>query len=68
MDNVKRDIKNYWSKVKAGGIFGGHDFYNSRGIVNQGVVKAVIEFVIVNNLDLYVDDGEWWVYKKRNKT
>ncbi len=66
-DNVKKDIKNYWGKVKAGGVLGGHDMANGKSYEGEeynGVVQAVAEFVVRNNLKLYTERREWWVIKK----
>ncbi len=66
-ENVKKDIKNYWGKVKVGGVFGGHDIANGKhfeGEEYNGVVRAVTEFVVENNLKLYIENREWWIIKK----
>ncbi len=57
---VKRDIQNYWVKLKEGGIFSGHDF----DYKTMGVIKAVLELVNEKNLKLYVADKDWWVIKE----
>ena len=62
--NVKRDIDNYYPKVKEGGILGGHDFFNGDCSIHNGVIEAVIEFVYKNKLKLYVDYPDWWVVKE----
>jgi hypothetical protein len=28
IDNVRQDLRDWWPKVKPGGMFGGHDYYN----------------------------------------
>ena len=67
-ESVKRDIKNYWPKIKKGGVLGGHDFDNGRYPVHDGVVKAVTEFAIKNKLKLYIGKGsDWWVIKWKQK-
>lgn len=38
---VKRDIKNYWPKVKIGGVFLGHDYSDQKS--HKGVVRAANE-------------------------
>ena len=66
-EDVKRDINNYWRKIKVGGIMGGHDFYtNSRNEQEDeyGVVQAVTEFAVNNNLKLYIDNEDWWIFKE----
>jgi len=57
---VKKDIKLYYSKVKIGGVFGGHDFYRNGN--KDGVARAILEKF--NIKDLYFDDIDWWVIKK----
>lgn len=56
---VKKDIELYYTKVKKGGVFGGHDF-----IAHYGVPIAVVEFVKMHNLELRGGDIDWWVIKK----
>lgn len=59
------DIMNYWSKIKKGGIIGGHDYYN-KGEARE-VKKAVDEFRGKNKLRVHsvVGDGacDWWIFK-----
>lgn len=62
-DFVKQDIQNYWPKLKSGGILGGHDFYNGYCREHDGVVKAVSEFAVYNNLTLQVELPDWWIKK-----
>lgn len=40
-EQVKRDILNYWPKIKVGGVLLGHDY--SRQKLHRGVVKAANE-------------------------
>ena len=54
------DINNYYPKLKRGGILGGHDYYNGFCNEHDGVVQAVTEFVIKNNLQLFVELPDWW--------
>jgi hypothetical protein len=58
-EHVKEDIENYYRKVKMGGILGGHDF--SRLFL--GVIRAVTEFSIANNVQLIVEGTDWWFTK-----
>ena len=58
---VLRDLEDYWPKVKTGGVFGGHDYYN-QGKARE-VKKAVDEWVAENNLKLFTDEVDWWVIK-----
>ena len=56
-EHVKEDIREWSKKVKRGGIVAGHDYYvfNSG---NDGVVKAVDEWVGGNNI------RPWFIYNK----
>jgi hypothetical protein len=60
---VREDIANYYPKVRPGGVIGGHDFYNGFTREHDGVVKAVSEFAVKNNLPLQVELPDWWVRK-----
>jgi hypothetical protein len=62
-DYVKQDIQNYYPKVKSGGVIGGHDFYNGFCREHDGVIKAVSEFAVNNNLNLQVELPDWWIIK-----
>jgi len=61
--NVKKDIENYYPKIRAGGVLAGHDFFNGNCKEHNGVIQAVIEFALKNKLQLYVQQGDWWVIK-----
>ncbi len=54
---VKKDIENYYSKVRIGGVLAGDDAHNVQ------VLKAVIEFVNKEKLVLHMDKCDWWVIK-----
>jgi hypothetical protein len=58
-DYVKRDIENYYPKIKNGGVIGGHDF----STIWLGVCRAVIEFAAKRRLKLYGRRDDWWVIK-----
>jgi predicted O-methyltransferase YrrM len=57
--SVKRDIENYYPKVKKGGILGGHDYSTE----NRGVMLAVGGFANKNNLEINDDGIDWWFIK-----
>lgn len=58
-EEVKKDIIAWYPKVKKGGIFAGHDYSDTW----QGVVKAVNEWAIENNIKL--NTGELcWITRK----
>ena len=60
---VEQDIKNYWDKVKIGGIFGGHDIDKCKLTPgrekDKQVLPAVLEFVNKYNLELNIRDSDW---------
>ena len=56
---VKRDIEIYYHKLRHDGIIAGHDYANQF----PGVIQAVDEFADKYNLDLYVDNIDWWMSK-----
>lgn len=57
-EQVKKDIQNYFPKIRKGGILAGHD-------INQtDVFRAVSEFVVKNKLDVKVDFQDWVIVKK----
>ena len=60
---VKNDIFNYYSKVKKGGIFAGHDW--SWG-ADRAVQRALQEFVTVNNLsiEIFLVPNDTWFFVK----
>jgi len=57
---AKKDIELYYSKVKKGGIIGGHDFSANY----FGVIKAVLSFVRKHDLKLYTLVDDWWIVKR----
>jgi hypothetical protein len=59
----KKDIELYYPKVRSGGVIGGHDF----GILNLGVIKAVLEFRDKTGLELQGRGLEWWFVKGKIK-
>jgi len=62
---VKRDIENYWSKLKVGGILAGHDITHDR--FGGEILLAVAEFCIKNNLKPYSSRTDWWIVKGEEK-
>lgn len=55
---IKRDMENYWTKVKKGGILAGHDI---TGV--GGVRRAFVEFCYKNKLKPHITRTDWWVVK-----
>ena len=64
--NVLQDMTLWWPKIKAGGLFCGHD-YNGKGdrVHNWGVKRAVDEWLLYNRLELggVAPGNVWWVRK-----
>jgi len=55
---VKKDINNYYKKVRKGGVLGGHD------ISMKGVHKSFVEFLSEENpTNYYIGGDDWWVKK-----
>ena len=63
-NSVKEDIENYYPKIKEGGVLGGHDIFNGYTPEHDGVIQAVTEFAVNNNLKLKIQSPDWWVVKK----
>lgn len=61
-DGVKKDIACYSEHVRPGGVIGGHN-YEERYVFR--VVKAVDEFVDMNELDLKLWGNDWWTVLKK---
>jgi hypothetical protein len=59
-ESVTEDIKNYYSKVKTGGIFSGHDFSW------PGVQQAVFEFIDGKPIDIKFCSNDVWYWKKES--
>ena len=60
---VWQDIHCFYSKIRTGGVLGGHDFYNGYCREHDGVVSAVSRFAIENKLPLQVELPDWWIVK-----
>ena len=58
-DSVKQDLEHWFDKIRAGGIFAGHDYLDEvRGSGEYGVKSAVDEFFAARGLPVrstYVD-------------
>ena len=60
-DALKRDLKNYYSKVKNGGLISGHD-YNL-----PGISTAISDFKNENNIEVdlkFCKNDVWYWYKE----
>ena len=60
---VRQDLELYYPKVKCGGYITGHD-YGSSGWWNNGVQKAVDEFVSDRALSLVVNGSQFTIRKE----
>lgn len=58
---AKKDMINYWGKLKPGGIMGGHDITNPYD--DYGVCRAFYEFCSELNLKPKLSRIDWWVIK-----
>lgn len=61
-DQVLKDCKNYYPKIKKGGVFAGHDY----GVI-EGVRRAVNEFAVSvgrNELAHFQDSDAWFWIKE----
>lgn len=57
-EQVLKDCRNYYSKVKSGGIFSGHDYTVISG-VNRAVVEFATEIEIPEIFDTEIDVWYW---------
>ena len=62
---VKQDIEVWYPKIKYGGIIGGHDYVFNSSHGSLDVKKAVDEFAINNNKDIYFipNSSSWYIIK-----
>ena len=61
--SVRADIASFYPKVRSGGVIGGHDVYNGFTRQHDGVVRAVSQFAVRNDLTLQVELPDWWIQK-----
>lgn len=54
---VLKDLKDYWNKLKKGGIMAGHD------INEPGVSRAVCEFIKEKDIYFVAKKQDWWIIK-----
>lgn len=57
---VATDISTYIGLIRKGGVMGGHDFYNGFQREHDGVVQAVVKYVVAHGLQLQVELPDWW--------
>jgi len=62
---AKKDVENYYPKVKKGGVIGGDDYTHSPETESErfGVFKAVNEFFKKLKKDIFFYQRDWWVVK-----
>lgn len=63
---VKQDLEAWWPKIVQGGVLCGDD-YEEAGAIPFGVIQAVDEFALTNNLTVRVGDcwwKQWWIVKE----
>ena len=66
---IRNDLRCWWPKLKPGGLFAGHDYFDF--VWNgtpQGVIQAVDDFVKEHNVKLHLTDEEpthnsWYCFK-----
>ena len=55
---VKKDISNWYDKIKIGGLISGHD------INHPDVFRALSEFTVSNDIkEVYIKRKDWWFIK-----
>ena len=65
-EECKRDLEMWWPKLKARGVFAGHDYIDNL-TWNWRVKKAVDEFINKEKQKLFITNGEfptWYLIKK----
>lgn len=58
-DQVKKDIENFYPKVKVGGLFSGHDYNNIKEVrdaVKEFAIKQGLKTINSTNYDVWY----WW--------
>lgn len=58
--SVKRDISSWFSKVKSGGVLGGHD-YDPK--IYPDLTRAVDDFIRESDYRFYQEELDWWIIK-----
>lgn len=61
-EQAKKDMFNYWSKLKKDGIMAGHDITNPYD--DYSVARAFLEFCSHYKLNPKISRIDWWVVKK----
>ena len=58
-EQVIKDIRGYYKKVRKGGVIGGHDFDG----YYLTVCEATIDFSREKKVKLYTSKNDWWIVK-----
>lgn len=58
---IKKDMENYWPKIKKEGIMAGHDITHER--FNKDIFKALKEFSTKIKKDPWVSRTDFWIVK-----
>lgn len=75
LPQVKKDVEQWYEKVKPGGIFGGHDYYDRDTPEYRCEVKATVD-VFIKDRQLQTRfhtttsdklDFSWWIHKPEQK-
>lgn len=66
---VSADLAAWWPKLKPGGIFGGHDYFEhiNRQGAPFGLIRAVNEFMEAKGLQLWVRRKSWFTIKTEDR-
>jgi hypothetical protein len=66
-ESVKEDIAMWFPKIKEGGVLCGHDYTERSHLHEFGVIPAVQEFLLANNLEFSIThehDYPSWIVRK----
>jgi len=61
-ESCYQDIIAWYPKLKSGGIICGHDF--GKDMADDSVKQAVVQFFNENNIELNIEDTDWWGVKR----
>jgi hypothetical protein len=61
---VKRDMEEYYKKIRTEGILGGHDIQNGFCAEHDGVLEAFVDFVKEKKLKPNIWIPDWWIIKE----
>jgi len=61
-DYFKKDLENYYKKVREGGILAGHDITHAK--FNRDIFFALAEFCVKKGVRPHITRTDWWFVKK----